>query len=117
MIYLVRSFLCDKERKLYHTHVIDPRQESQLIVLFRDNKLVWDWYSLRGSSKRWARMSQDVGMRADSNVLSARSQRLCASGFVTAGRKLQGLWRGLTDRPQNFACTILARPQTRVHAS
>lgn len=102
MIYLARSFLCDKgTRKLYQTvtHVIYTRQESQLIALPHDDKLVWDWYSLRGSSKREepGRMSQDVGMQADSNAppLSAKSHRLCASGYVTAGRKLS---RGLVPR-------------------
>lgn len=66
MIYLVIFLLCDKGvRKLYQTvtHVIDMRQESQLIALPRDDKLVWDWYSLRGSSKRERTRQDEPGRR------------------------------------------------------
>jgi len=34
------------------TYVIDTRQENQLLALSRDDMLMWDWYSLRGSSQR-----------------------------------------------------------------
>lgn len=57
-------------------------------------------------------------MQADSNTpLLSRSHRLCAFGFVTAGRKLQSLCYDLGLRPQNFAWTILVCPQTQARES
>lgn len=124
MIYLVISLLCDKGvRKLYQTvtHVIDMRQESQLIALPRDDKgscgIGIRCVVLQREKER-SRMSQDVGMQADSNAPPlSRSHRLCAFGFVTVARKLRNLCCDLGDHPRSFAWTILARPQTRARES